>query len=210
MWSIWYHLILLVIPHLILAVHGIFPLLALIFLLVVLSNICYHNHHQCVCELRQKSLKKRRVLVFPGSQELLTRINDCHYLTSQTPTEKQDYGPQALKLPRSSLVQVLWLSSSHRYNLVKQQAFWGCSPLVIVLLAWNSFNCLENEGCTWRDTYRVSDVPFGTKSSCFHPWFPENGETSTHCQVQHHSLTPARYDVYFCKDFHPGVKSFIF
>lgn len=116
--------------------------------------------------------------------------------------------PRLLKLPRSSLVQDLWsLSSSHRLILWSSRLF-EVQPLL--LSCWHEtalIGCLENEGCTWRDTYRVSDVPFGTKLSCFHPWFPENGETSTHCQVSTSFITPAkRYDVYFCKDFSSWCK----
>lgn len=155
----------------------------------------------------EESLKKRRVLVFPGSQELLTRINDCHYLTSQTPTESRIMAPQAPQAPQELSCPGFVAEQLSQVQSCEAAGFLRCSPLVIVLLAWNSFNCLENEGCTWRDTYRVSDVPFGTKSSCFHPWFPENGETSTHCQVSTSFITPAkRYDVYFCKDFSSWCK----
>ena len=97
MWSIRSNLILLVIRHLMLAVNGL--LFALIFLLVVFGNIyyyyCYyHNHHECVYVwvMPEERLKRKRVLVFPGNQELIIRINNCHCLTPRL-SQRAEFWP---------------------------------------------------------------------------------------------------------------------
>lgn len=83
----------------------------------------------------EDSLKKKRVLVFPGSQELITRINDCHYLTSQTPAESRIMAPQAPQAPQELSCPGFVAELLSQMQSYEAAGFSRCGPIVFVLFA---------------------------------------------------------------------------
>lgn len=180
----------------------------LYFLLVVLSNICYHNHHQCVCELRRRESEEEEGPGLPWEPGITYQDKWLSLFDLPDSHREQDYGPPGPQAPQELSCPGFVVEQLSQVQSCEAAGFLRCSPLL--LSCWHETALIVGMRVALEeDTYRVSDVPFGTKSSCFHPWFPENTDFNalSGFNIVIHNCQQRDTMSISAKTFHPGVKS---